>query len=74
MQGSGNLQYVYVALTLYVQVWMWRTHCGECVCGEGSGEPGAGSMLLYMLHAVQVVPRLTNIQVLYETTWLDAHY
>ena len=55
---------------------MAHTLQGMCVCGGGAGEPGAGSMLLYMLHAVQVVPRLTNIQVLYETTyiWLDAHY
>ena len=42
---------------------------GMCVCVCGAGEPGTGSMPLYMLHAVQVVPRLTNIQVLYETTY-----
>ena len=58
---------------------MAHTLQGMCVCvwggggGGGAGEPGTGSMLLYMLHAVQVVPRLPNIQVLYET-WLDAHY
>ena len=51
---------------------MAHTLQGMCVCGGGAGEPGAGSMPLYMLHAVQVVPRLPNIQVLYETTWLDA--